>query len=94
MNDVATTGRKTSPLQFSPTLGLAGFGVLLGWHFLILYFSFPLTGELIPADYAFLRQVVLNASLCAFFGIFGFLMKNLPSVMACTPTSSPIPQRR
>ncbi len=78
MNDVATTGRKTTPLRFNPTIGLAGFGVLLGWHFLILYFSFPMAGELIPAEHAFLRQVVLNASLCVFFGLFGRLMKNLP----------------
>lgn len=78
MNDLAATERGTAPLRFNPTIGLAGFGVLLGWHFLILYFSFPMAGELIPAEYAFLRQVALNASLCVFFGLFGRLMKNLP----------------
>ena len=78
MNDLAATERGTAPLRFNPTIGLAGFGVLLGWHFLILYFSFPMAGELITAEYAFLRQVALNASLCVFFGLFGRLMKNLP----------------
>lgn len=78
MNDTTTNDRKRSSRLFSPTIGLAGFGVLLGWHFLILYFSFPMTSGMFPAEFIFIRQVVLNASLCVFFGAFGYLMRNLP----------------
>lgn len=78
MNDATTVDQKRSSRLFSPTIGLAGFGVLLGWHFLILYFSFPMTGGMFPADFVFVRQVVLNASLCVFFGAFGPLMSGLP----------------
>lgn len=73
----AVEGERTQRL-FSPTVGLAGFGVLLGWHFLILYFSFPKTGGMFPAEFIFVRQVVLNASLCIGFGVFGMLMRNMP----------------
>lgn len=78
MNDSTTNAQKRSSRHFSPTIGLAGFGVLLGWHFLILYFSFPMTSGIFPAEFIFIRQVVLNASLCASFGAFGYLMRNLP----------------
>ncbi len=78
MNDLITSEQKRSSRLFNPTIGLAGFGVLLGWHFLILYFSFPMTSGIFPADFVYIRQVVLNASLCAFFGVFGFMMSGLP----------------
>lgn len=79
MNDTATAeGRSRTSRAFSPTIGLAGFGVLLGWHFLIIYFSFPMTAGMVPTEFLFIRQVALNASLCVFFGLFGRMMANLP----------------
>ncbi len=78
MNDAMVAREKHPARRLSPTLGLSGFGVLLGWHFLILYFSFPMASGVVPTEYTFLRQLVLNASLGAFFGLFGYLMKDLP----------------
>lgn len=69
--------RKTAQRP-DPSVGLAGFGVLLGWHFLVLYFSFPRASGVIPVEFVFIRQVVLNASLCVFFALFGRLMSTLP----------------
>ncbi len=78
MHEATTMEQERSPRHFSPTIGLAGFGVLLGWHFLILYFSFPTTADVFPSEFALIRQIVLNLSLCIFFGLFGYFMSNLP----------------
>lgn len=78
VNGATTTDQQQSSRFFSPTIGLAGFGVLLGWHFLILYYSFPMTNGMLPAEFVFIRQVALNATLGISFGLFGRLMSNLP----------------
>ncbi len=52
---------------------LLGFGVLLGWHFLILYFPLRLSDSSLIYETLFQRQVVLNGALCAFFAVFGWL---------------------
>lgn len=78
MSDTVQVEQKRSSRLLSPTIGLAGFGFLFGWHFLILYFSFPMAGGVFPADFIFIRQVILNASLCLFFALFGRVLAHFP----------------
>lgn len=82
MSEAATVDQAVDQQQssrfFSPTIGLAGFGVLLGWHFLILYYSFPMTNGMLPDEFVSIRQVALNASLGISFALFGRLMSGLP----------------
>ena len=53
---------------------LLGFGVLLGWHFLILYFPLRLFDDSLISEALFWRQVSLNGSLFVFFFLFGWIM--------------------
>ena len=78
MSGSKTTAEGTPTRLFSPTIGLAGFGVLLGWHFIILYYPLPATGSALPSDLFLTRQVALNASLCVFFALCGRLLAKLP----------------
>ncbi len=59
-------------------LRLLGYGVLMGLHFLILFFPVPLAeGESLTGN-LFVRQILLNCSLCGAFIVFGsFLDKAL-----------------
>lgn len=53
---------------------LLGYGILMGWHFLILYSPIPISDEMQLPTTFLLRQVALNASLCFFFFFIGWLL--------------------
>lgn len=78
MADSKTSDGARERRRFSPTIGLAGFGVLLGWHFIILYYPLPMTDGAMTTESFLARQVVLNASLCLFFALCGRLFAKLP----------------
>lgn len=78
MNDSAVASSERPGRLFSPTLSLVGFGVLLGWHFIILYQPLPLAEGFAPSEFLLARQVILNASLGLAFALGGRLLSNLP----------------
>lgn len=58
----------------SVPLRMLGFGILMGWHFLILYFP-ELSLEASPdLSERFIGQFVLNGSVCLSFLFFGWLI--------------------
>ncbi|MEG1826500.1 MAG: LuxR C-terminal-related transcriptional regulator [Gordonibacter sp.] len=60
---------------------LLGYGMLMGWHFLLLYFLIqPLSGNADP-DVLFFRQMALNVSLVCVFALLAALGRKdfLPS---------------
>lgn len=67
-------GSDVSPLP----LRLLGFGVLMGWHFLVLFFPLPLVEESQLAQSLFVRQVTLNCSLSVFFLAGSYFIDKLP----------------
>ena len=56
-------------------LRLLGFGVLMGWHFLLLFFPLMISNEHLLPEYLFQRQLVLNTSLGVFFIVFGWVLE-------------------
>lgn len=56
-------------------LRLLGFGVLMGWHFLLLFFPLMISNERLLPEYLFQRQLVLNTSLGVFFIVFGWVLE-------------------
>lgn len=77
MNDTSIAGTTRQERLFSPTLSLAGFGVLLGWHFIILYQPLPLAEGAVPSEFILTRQIALNASLGLAFALCGRLFARL-----------------
>ncbi len=75
--DQTSTGCKTNPI-LNPAIGLAGFGLLLGWHFIILFNPMQYEGSSSASEFMLARQVGINASLCVFFLISGKLLSKLP----------------
>ncbi|MEG0456089.1 MAG: hypothetical protein RR559_12240, partial [Bacteroides sp.] len=55
-------------------LRLLGFGVLFGWHFLLLFFPIPILATSDLVSVLFERQILLNLSLCIFFILFGWML--------------------
>lgn len=56
-------------------LRLLGFGVLMGWHFLLLFFPLMIADDYRLPEFLFQRQVTLNASLGVFFVLFGWVLE-------------------
>ena len=54
-------------------LRMLGFGLLMGWHFLILYFPELSMNPQLDAWCCFIGQIILNGSLCFSFAFFGVL---------------------
>ena len=52
-------------------LRMLGFGLLMGWHFLILYFPELSMNPQLDAWSSFVGQIILNGSLCFSFAFFG-----------------------
>lgn len=52
-------------------LRMLGFGLLMGWHFLILYFPELSMDPQLDAWSSFVGQIILNGSLCFSFAFFG-----------------------
>lgn len=84
MSDSANASSSQGRL-FSPTLSLVGFGVLLGWHFIILYQPLPLAENGTAAEFLLARQALLNASLALAFAICGRIFAGLPPQKAAGP---------
>ena len=68
---------KVNPFM-NPGIGLMGFGLLLGWHFMVLYQPIPISDDGVASSYLISRQIGINASLCVFFLLGGFLMSKMP----------------
>ncbi len=68
---------KMNPIM-NPAIGLAGFGLLLGWHFIILFNSMQYSSTYPASEFMLARQVGINASLCFFFLIGGKYLPNNP----------------
>lgn len=54
-------------------LRMLGFGLLMGWHFLILYFPELSMNPQLDAWSSFVGQIILNGSLCFSFAFFGMV---------------------
>lgn len=54
---------------------LLGYGMLMGWHFLLLYFFIEPLGAISGPTVLFSRQVALNASLALSFALLSLLGK-------------------
>ena len=52
-------------------LRMLGFGLLMGWHFLILYFPELSMNPQLDSWSSFVGQIILNGSLCFSFAFFG-----------------------
>ncbi len=72
------TGEKSNPI-FNPAFGLAGFGFLFAWHFIILFNPLQYAGPAQESEFMLVRQVGINASLCIFFLIGGKVLSKLPT---------------
>lgn len=70
-----TEGNGWSSDFSSIPLRLLGFGVLMGWHFLLLFFPLMISNEHLLPEYLFQRQLILNASLGVFFVVFGWVLE-------------------
>lgn len=55
-------------------LRMLGFGLLMGWHFLILYFPELSMDPQLDAWSSFVGQIILNGSLCFSFAFFGVVL--------------------
>lgn len=64
----------------NPAIGLSGFGLLLGWQFIILFYPLPSDGySTMPTDFLLARQIAINASLCVFFILGGVIFSKFPT---------------
>lgn len=78
----SSCGRGSSAEFQSIPLRMLGFGILMGWHFLILYFPELSAEPMLNASDRYIGQLVLNGSFGASFALFGFaLSRNAPWVM-------------
>lgn len=71
------SGTKANPI-LNPAFGLSGFGLLLGWHFIILFNSMQYEGLSTASEFMLIRQVSINASLCVFFLLGGIFLSKFP----------------
>ncbi len=69
---------RQSQWSIDPSVKLAGFGFLLGWHFIILFYPLQPTSAAPVSEFIIARQIALNASLFACFALFGRLFAHLP----------------
>lgn len=73
--DPAVTSEEVSPAPGKATIPvhLLGFGVVMAWHFIILYTPFFEVDSAAELNRLFLRQILLNLSLAISFGFFALI---------------------
>lgn len=72
--ETSSTDKRGAAAISSIPLRLLGYGVLMGWHFLILFYPAPVLDDSLLPSILLQRQLVLNGSLCLFFLVFGWLI--------------------
>ncbi|MEG1826799.1 MAG: helix-turn-helix transcriptional regulator [Gordonibacter sp.] len=71
--DVTASWTKLSSIPFC----LLGFGILTGWHLLVLFLQFPTSEGALSPESLFQRQLVINLSLAVFFLFFAAISKRV-----------------